>query len=100
MMTPCAIVLRQVCPFFGDQFFWAQVVVDAGVGVAPCSALALSADTLTLRFKELTAEPLVAKVTLFGTPLDLLSSSSSSLSLSLSLSRSQPIHSAGMTCIP
>jgi sterol 3beta-glucosyltransferase len=28
-----------VCPFFGDQFFWAQVVVDAGVGVVPMSAL-------------------------------------------------------------
>jgi UDP:flavonoid glycosyltransferase YjiC (YdhE family) len=33
-----------ICPFFGDQFFWASIVVDAGVGVAPVSALQLDAE--------------------------------------------------------
>ena len=42
-----------ICPFFGDQFFWAEMVVDAGVGVEPCQAMALTTDILTARFKEL-----------------------------------------------
>uniref|UniRef100_A0A7S2RU56 Erythromycin biosynthesis protein CIII-like C-terminal domain-containing protein n=1 Tax=Rhizochromulina marina TaxID=1034831 RepID=A0A7S2RU56_9STRA len=42
-----------ICPFFGDQFFWAQAVVDAGVGVAACPALHLTAPILVERMQQL-----------------------------------------------
>ena len=39
-----------ICPFFGDQFFWGQVVYRAGVGPAPCPAADLTADVLADAF--------------------------------------------------
>jgi len=41
-----------VCPFFGDQFFWGEVCLSAGVGAPPVSALQLDAEVrLTSRRK-------------------------------------------------
>jgi len=42
-----------VCPFFGDQFMWAEMVRRAGVGPAPCSVWKLTAALLAEKFAEL-----------------------------------------------
>jgi len=55
-----------VCPFFGDQFFWAQKVVDAGVGVEPCNALSLTVEVLCDRFEELKKPKIIAKAQAMG----------------------------------
>lgn len=51
-----------VCPFFGDQFFWAQEVVDAGVGVPPLSAVNFTIEQLCDRFVALRNKDVIAKV--------------------------------------
>ena len=33
----CAGKPTMICPFFGDQHFWGQMVYQAGVGPEPCS---------------------------------------------------------------
>jgi hypothetical protein len=35
-----------VCPFFGDQFFWAQMMTNASVGPRPCPITDLTEDIL------------------------------------------------------
>jgi len=42
-----------VCPFFGDQFLWAEMVRRAGVGPAPCSVWKLTETVLAEKFAEL-----------------------------------------------
>ncbi|CAB9509549.1 Sterol 3-beta-glucosyltransferase [Seminavis robusta] len=44
-----------VCPFFGDQFMWARMVHQAGVGPEPCPIQNLTADILAEKFLELTS---------------------------------------------
>ncbi|KAE8908575.1 Sterol 3-beta-glucosyltransferase [Phytophthora fragariae] len=39
-----------IVPFFGDQPFWGQAVVSAGVGVAPCSIAQLTTEVLCKAF--------------------------------------------------
>jgi sterol 3beta-glucosyltransferase len=42
-----------IVPFFGDQPFWGQAVVNAQVGVAPCPIGQLTTDVLSKAFVEL-----------------------------------------------
>lgn len=42
-----------VCPFFGDQHMWGEMVRRAKVGPAPCPVNKLTADILTEKFAEL-----------------------------------------------
>eukprot|EP00529_Nitzschia_sp_RCC80_P017449 CAMPEP_0113453550 /NCGR_PEP_ID=MMETSP0014_2-20120614/7412_1 /TAXON_ID=2857 /ORGANISM="Nitzschia sp." /LENGTH=834 /DNA_ID=CAMNT_0000344941 /DNA_START=35 /DNA_END=2539 /DNA_ORIENTATION=- /assembly_acc=CAM_ASM_000159 len=43
-----------VCPFFGDQHMWAEMVNRAGVGPKPCVSWKLTDTILAEKFKELT----------------------------------------------
>ena len=45
-----------VCPFFGDQFFWGEMVSRSGAGPAACPVFKLTPDLLTAKFEELTSE--------------------------------------------
>lgn len=47
-----------ICPFFGDQYFWGEMVVRAGVGVAPIPIYLLTSDNLATAFEQLTAPQL------------------------------------------
>lgn len=47
-----------ICPFFGDQNFWGEMVVRAGVGVAPIPIHLLTSDNLAAAFAKLTAPEL------------------------------------------
>ena len=49
-----------VCPFFGDQFFWGQMVYQAKVGVLPVPVVQLTAEKLAAAFQELRSPALVA----------------------------------------
>jgi len=49
-----------VCPFFGDQFFWGQMVHQAHVGVRPIPVVQLTAEKLAAAFQELRSPSLVA----------------------------------------
>ena len=40
-----------VCPFFGDQPFWGQMIANKGVGPAPITKKKFSADTLAEAFR-------------------------------------------------
>ncbi len=51
-----------VCPFFADQFMWAEMVFRAGVGPKPCPVGNLTADILAEKFKLLLSEEVKAKV--------------------------------------
>ncbi len=42
-----------VCPFFGDQFFWGEMVKRRGCGPAPCPISRLDAASLSAKFEEL-----------------------------------------------
>lgn len=44
-----------VCPFFGDQFMWGEMVHRAGVGPKPCPVVDLTTDRLIEKLKELTS---------------------------------------------
>ncbi len=48
-----------VCPFFGDQRFWAGRIHDLGVGPAPIDARKLSVDRLAAAITEVTGSPSV-----------------------------------------
>ncbi|KAJ1626110.1 hypothetical protein T492DRAFT_596986 [Pavlovales sp. CCMP2436] len=50
-----------VCPFFGDQFFWGEVVHRAGVGPRPTPIGELSGKTLAAKFVTLASAECVAK---------------------------------------
>jgi hypothetical protein len=45
-----------ICPFFGDQHFWAEMVSRAGVGPAGCPIGSLTAEILTNAFRVLKSE--------------------------------------------
>ena len=45
-----------VCPFFGDQFFWGEMVSRAGAGPKPCPIGELSAEVLASKFERLCTE--------------------------------------------
>ena len=45
-----------VCPFFGDQPFWGEMVRRAGAGPPPCPIGKLDAASLTAKFSELCSE--------------------------------------------
>ena len=45
-----------VCPFFGDQHMWGELVHRAGAGPPPCPISLLSAERLSASFEALTAE--------------------------------------------
>ena len=47
-----------VCPFFGDQFFWGEMVRRSGAGCAPCPIAQLTVDILSASFRELMSAPL------------------------------------------
>ena len=49
-----------VCPFFGDQFMWGEMVRRAGCGPPPCPIGRLTVDVLAANFGELTAGEVVA----------------------------------------
>jgi sterol 3beta-glucosyltransferase len=51
-----------VCPFFADQFMWAEMVFRAGVGPKPCPVNQLTDDILADKFKELMKEDVKEKV--------------------------------------
>ena len=51
-----------VCPFFADQFMWAEMVFRAGVGPKPCPVGNLTADILADKFKLLLSEEIKTKV--------------------------------------
>jgi hypothetical protein len=44
-----------VCPFFGDQHMWGEMVYPAGVGVLPCSICELTIDVLIKKLRQLTS---------------------------------------------
>ncbi|WP_328338859.1 glycosyltransferase [Streptomyces violaceus] len=46
-----------VCPFFGDQPYWAARVRELGAGPAPLPARDLTVSALTVRLRELTRHP-------------------------------------------
>lgn len=49
-----------VCPFFGDQFFWGQMVFQARVGLPPVPVVELTAEKLATAFKDLRSPSLVS----------------------------------------
>ncbi|GMH97452.1 hypothetical protein TrST_g12668 [Triparma strigata] len=50
-----------VCPFFGDQFFWGEVVNRAGVGPKPIPAQEITSERLALAFTQLKSDEMKAK---------------------------------------
>lgn len=48
-----------ICPFFGDQPFWARRIADLGVGPTSIGARDLSADWLAAAIAEATRNPLI-----------------------------------------
>ncbi|KAL3802514.1 hypothetical protein HJC23_012533, partial [Cyclotella cryptica] len=44
-----------VCPFFGDQFMWGEMVSRAGVGPKPCPINLLTTELLVQKLRELTS---------------------------------------------
>ncbi|CAM9274599.1 unnamed protein product, partial [Phaeothamnion confervicola] len=44
-----------ICPFFGDQHFWGQMVYDRGCGPKPVPIVSMTAEVLAESFKELTS---------------------------------------------
>lgn len=50
-----------ICPFFGDQFMWGEMVKRAGVGPAPCPVDGLTADLLSQKLEELCKPEVVAR---------------------------------------
>ena len=50
-----------VCPFFGDQFMWGEMVRRAGVGPAPCPIDDLTDDILVTRLTELQSPEIISK---------------------------------------
>lgn len=44
-----------VCPFFGDQYMWGEMVHRAGVGPEPCPISKLTTDILIDKLRELTS---------------------------------------------
>jgi len=50
-----------ICPFFGDQHMWGDMVRRAGVGPPPCPVGKLTDDILAANFKVLLDETTVAK---------------------------------------
>ena len=44
-----------VCPFFGDQYMWGEMVHRAGVGPEPCPISKLTTDVLIQKLSELTS---------------------------------------------
>lgn len=42
-----------ICPFFGDQYLWGEMVFRAGVGPSPCPIDDLTEDLLTEKLSEL-----------------------------------------------
>jgi len=49
-----------VCPFFGDQFFWGEMVRRAGVGPAPCPIEDLTDTVLAQKLVELQSSDIIA----------------------------------------
>ena len=45
-----------VCPFFGDQFFWGEVISRAGVGPKPINSQDLSVENLSAAFIQLKSD--------------------------------------------
>jgi hypothetical protein len=56
-----------VVPFVGDQFFWGQVVADAGAGPAPIPASALTVERLAEAFEACTSRDVRARARKLGT---------------------------------
>lgn len=50
-----------VCPFFGDQFFWAWRVREIGVGPAPVPQKRLTAERLAHALREATTSPSIRR---------------------------------------
>ena len=50
-----------ICPFFGDQHMWGDMVRRAGVGPPPCPVGKLTDDILAANFKVLLDETTIAK---------------------------------------
>lgn len=50
-----------ICPFFGDQFMWAEMVNRAGVGPSPCPVQDLTKEILTERFTQLQDPKIIEK---------------------------------------
>ena len=48
-----------VCPFFGDQFMWGEMVRRAGAGPPPCPIGKLTVESLAARFRELRSDSMV-----------------------------------------
>ncbi|KAG8463338.1 hypothetical protein KFE25_004849 [Diacronema lutheri] len=49
-----------VCPFFGDQFFWGEMVLRANVGPAPCPISQLTAELLADKLRARTSAEIIA----------------------------------------
>eukprot|EP01040_Poterioochromonas_malhamensis_P011123 gene11123-12120_t len=45
-----------ICPFFGDQHFWGEMVYRAGLGPKPCSIHTVTLDTVISSFEQLISE--------------------------------------------
>ena len=55
-----------VCPFFGDQFMWGDMVRRSGAGPAPCPIAKLTQDLLADRFVELTSPEMRSRAEALG----------------------------------
>jgi sterol 3beta-glucosyltransferase len=52
-----------ICPFFGDQHFWAEMVYRAGAGPRGCPISQLTTEKLTEAFRVLKSEEIKSNVT-------------------------------------
>jgi len=59
-----------VCPFFADQFMWAEMVHRAGVGPSPCPVNKLTTQILAQKLKELKNPEIQAKAQALSQEMD------------------------------
>jgi hypothetical protein len=59
-----------VCPFFGDQHMWGEMVHRAGVGPAPCPICKLTTDVLIEKFRELTSSTIKEAAAVLSVKMD------------------------------
>lgn len=50
-----------VCPFFGDQYFWGEMVYRSGAGPKPCPISKLTAPELSAKFHQLASDVMVGR---------------------------------------
>jgi len=60
-----------ICPFFGDQHFWAEMVHRAGAGPPGCPITELTAEKLTQAFKMMLDEETMEKAKVLGKKMSL-----------------------------